>query len=143
MKRHEIAVVPDESQIVAPRLVEAHADWGQGIGSAKLPCPHSVTRFGFEDAMAIEFAAIQKREREFFHVARRRRYPACWSGVENFKTDCGFFRGRSVTVGNIRSEFRSHGLVKAGMLHTQRLKNVLRDVLFERFEADALHDVAR
>ena len=58
----QVSVVADEAKIVAPGLVEAHAPRGQLVGSSELGRPHSVARFCFENAVAVEFAAAQQSQ---------------------------------------------------------------------------------
>ena len=51
----------DPAQTVAPVLIEAHALRRKLIAGTKLRGPHHRQRLGFQNAIAIQFAAIQQR----------------------------------------------------------------------------------
>ena len=87
MKGDQVAFVADPAEMIAPVLIEAHADGWQLIAGAELRRPHQGQRLRLQDALAIEFAAIEQRLAEAAHVRRARRDAACADRVEDLKAD--------------------------------------------------------
>ena len=69
VKGDEVAFVADPAEIVVPGFVKSHGDGGHLIAGAELRSKHGSERFRLQDALAVEFAAIQKSLTETPHIA--------------------------------------------------------------------------
>src|ERR1700691_3300812 len=134
--------MPDPLEFIPPHLIEAQANWRQLDTRAKLRFPHFGQTVLLQDALAVEFTAVEQHLAEAAHGCCRRRYPAGPRGTEEFESDRRSTRAGAVALrGQLLQRLRRR-LKESRMPDAERREDMRRHIVLEALAAHTLHDVA-
>ena len=111
---------------------------GDHVGRAGM---HLARGIGFQDAIAVELAAIEVRQHEPRHVGARRGQRSGGSRADDLERD-RLARRLVIARGEVAAHAFRHRLAEGRILHAEWIEDVPFDIIVERLARDTLDDIS-